>query len=35
MHHELVAPIIVSPFGLVTLTERGTDSASYEETAVY
>jgi hypothetical protein len=26
-HHELVAPIIVVPFGVVTVTGKGTDSA--------
>jgi hypothetical protein len=26
-HHELVAPIIVSTFGVVTVTGRDTDSA--------
>jgi hypothetical protein len=33
-HHELVTPIIVLPFGVVTVTGRGTDSALYEATAV-
>jgi hypothetical protein len=37
-HHELFTPIIVSPFGIVTVSERGsgrgTDFVCYEATTV-